>query len=706
MPTLAEAQVERDRIKAVKAKRDYETALAGVVRKIEADLFNEIMQRVTADHLRGLTKLMVDAVGNETDETRIHYLLSDCAIDWLRDLGNAVEAASGEKMAFAGKAFKRSSKPRDLLTVSQWAEKYRVIESGSNAPGKWDNKRAPHATEIMDSLSEHSPVRTVTFLKASGVSGTEVLLNWIGYNIHHVQKDMMMVVPTLELRDRTFNPKLDKLFRETPVLAELVNTKSRATSNRQDLTEIGNMRLIKSGANSPDSLRAEHIPYVAADEIDAFPWDVGGEGDPKTLIENRQKTFSRAKSLYVSTPTTDGTSHIEQSFLEGDQRHRLIPCPHCGHFHELEMKHFHYKTSAESENLKKKQVTDAYFACPECGGVIEEGMKNEMLEQGRWIPRQPHVKNHRSYKITSFYIKFGLGLTWKQIAQKWVDAQGDTSKLKAFANTYLAESWKDNETGLEAHVLMTRLETFPTDPMPLVTVAGVDVQKDRLEISIAKFALDEQSWFVDHLLLPGDPLQNEVWEELAETMDQFKVQVACIDSGYLPDRVHAFCESRAWCFPTKGEDGAHRTIVEDERKRMNKLRYRRKRGRVQEIIGTHQAKILLFSRLTMAQVGDGYIHYPNNGNFDDGYFNQLTAERLVTKLKAGKSVMVWEKKQERNEALDCAILCLAAFRLAPTLKTVKLKMQRIYDVDPVTGETLKITDTPLTTPKAKRRRWK
>ena len=271
LPTLAEAQLERDRIKAVKAKRDYETALAGVVRKIEADWFNEIMQRLTADYVGKLAKLMVDAVGNEKDETRIHYLLSDCAIDWLRDLGNAVEAASGEKMAFAGKAFKRSSKPRDLLTVSQWAEKYRVIESGSNAPGKWDNKRAPHATEIMDSLSEHSPVRTVTFLKASGVSGTEVLLNWIGYNIHHVQKDMMMVVPTLELRDRTFNPKLDKLFRETPVLAELINTKRRSSDNRQDLTEIGNMRLIKSGANSPDSLRAEHIPYVAADEIDAFP---------------------------------------------------------------------------------------------------------------------------------------------------------------------------------------------------------------------------------------------------------------------------------------------------------------------------------------------------------------------------------------------------------------------------------------------------
>jgi len=699
MPTLAQAQLERDRIKADKAKRDYESALDNSVRKIDADWFTEIQKRVCADHLRELAKLMLDAVGNEKDETRIHYLMSDCAIDWLRDLGNAVESAAGEKMAFAGRAFKRTSKPRDLLTVSQWAERYRVIESGSNAPGRWDNSRAPHASEIMDSLSEHSPVRTVTFLKASGVSGTEVLLNWIGYNIHHVQKDMMFVVPTLELRDRTFNPKLDKLFKETPVLAELVNTKSRATSNRQDLTEVGNMRLIKSGANSPDSLRAEHIPYVAADEIDAFPWDVGGEGDPKTLIENRQKTFSRAKSFYVSTPTTDGTSHIEQSFLEGDQRHRLVPCPHCGHFHELEMKHFHYKTSDASENLTKKQVTEAYFACPECGGIIEEGMKNAMLESGRWVPRQPHVKNHRSYKITSFYIKFGLGLTWKQIAQKWVDAQGDTSKLKAFANTYLAESWKESGTSIEPHQLIGRLEDYPTNPMPLVTVAGVDVQKNRLEMSVFKFAEDEECWAVDHIILGGDPAMPEVWEELANALDQYKVQVAGIDSGYLTDMVQDFCESRLWCIPVKGEDGAHRPVIEDERKRMSRLRYRRKRGRPVEIIGTFSAKTLIDARLRMPQHGAGYIHFANNGNFDDNYFEQLTAEHLVTKMKAGKSFTNWEKRRERNEALDCAVYSLAAFRLASSIKA-KLKMQTIYPQDQTNA-------APAAAPQPKaRRKWK
>jgi phage terminase large subunit GpA-like protein len=117
--------------------------------------------------------------------------------------------------------------------------------------------------------------------------------------------------------------------------------------------------------------------------------------------------------------------------------------------------------------------------------------------------------------------------------------------------------------------------------------------------------------------------------------------------------VQDFCESRLWCIPVKGEDGAHRPVIEDERKRMSRLRYRRKRGRPVEIIGTFSAKTLIDARLRMPQHGAGYIHFANNGNFDDNYFEQLTAEHLVTKMKAGKSFTNREKRRERNEALDC-----------------------------------------------------
>lgn len=80
------------------------------------------------------------------------------------------------------------------------------------------------------------------------------MYNWLGYIMQHLQnKDLLVVVPTLELRDRSFNPRLAKMLDESPSLAELVTRSSRNKSNRGDLLEYGaRARIIKAGANSPD----------------------------------------------------------------------------------------------------------------------------------------------------------------------------------------------------------------------------------------------------------------------------------------------------------------------------------------------------------------------------------------------------------------------------------------------------------------------
>ena len=62
--------------------------------------------------------------------------------------------------------------------------------------------------------------------------------------------------------------------------------------------------------------------------------------------------------------------------------------------------------------------------------------------------------------------------------------------------------------------------------------------------------------------------------------------------------------------------------------------------------------------------GPGFIHFPIDDAFDDEYFAQIAAEKLVTDIKAGRPVQVWKTIRARNEALDCAILALAAMRLS------------------------------------------
>ena len=73
--------------------------------------------------------------------------------------------------------------PPPVLTVSEWAEKHRMVsaESGSPYPGKWHNELVPYGVEIMDCLSFSDPCRDVTFKKSHQVGGTEIGVNLFGY---------------------------------------------------------------------------------------------------------------------------------------------------------------------------------------------------------------------------------------------------------------------------------------------------------------------------------------------------------------------------------------------------------------------------------------------------------------------------------------------------------------------------------------------
>jgi phage terminase large subunit GpA-like protein len=78
--------------------------------------------------------------------------------------------------------------------------------------------------------------------------------------------------------------------------------------------------LILTGANSAVGLRSMPARYLFLDEVDGYPGDVEGEGDPILLAERRSATFQRRKILLVSTLKTKGLSRIEREYGQSDQR--------------------------------------------------------------------------------------------------------------------------------------------------------------------------------------------------------------------------------------------------------------------------------------------------------------------------------------------------------------------------------------------------
>jgi phage terminase large subunit GpA-like protein len=552
-------------------------------------------------------------------------------------------------------------RPRPLTTVSAWSDKYRILTSkGSGEPGQWRTDRTPYLREILDSLSVNSPAQRIVLMFAAQLGKTEVGLNWIGYVMQHAPGPMLTVLPTLEVRKRWVRQRLDPLLTETPVIRALFDARrARDAGNAEDMKDFPGGMLVIGGANSPASLASMPIRYVLCDEVDRFPWEVGQEGDPLGLIDERTKTFPRRKVLLVSTPTVKGASRIEGEYEKSDMRQYHVPCPHCGELQVLRWRH-----DDGRYGLIHNAATGAvYYACIHCGERIDEHHKPAMLAAGRWIPRHPE-RAVRGYHLSGLYSPIGLGFTWAELWQKWEEAHGDTANLKRFINTTLGESWEEQGDSIEDLALIARLEDYPETLPASLRTAGVDVQKDRLEASIVAWGPGEEGWLIDHLILPGDTARPEVWENLHDALTDAGIAFAAIDSGYNTSMVYAFTEKRRWSVAVKGITGMGRPLIEDEKKRRQRLRNRRKKAAHVEPLGVDQGKALLYARLKLPVPGPAYLHFPRDPAFDDEYFAQLAAEKLVTKIKGTRPFQEWVQTRPRNEALDCLLYALAALRLS------------------------------------------
>lgn len=555
--------------------------------------------------------------------------------------------------------FLRHATLRRPTTVSSWADAHRILSGkASGEPGPWRTARTPYLREILDCLSDISPVQRVVLQFSAQVGKTEAALCWIGYVMHHAPAPMLVVVPTLEVRKRWVKQRLDPLIAETPVLAHLLGNRRRDSANAEDMKDFPGGMLVIAGANSPASLASMPTRFVICDEVDRFPWEVGTEGDPLGLIDERTKTFPRRKVLLVSTPTGKGQSRIESEYDRSDQRQYHVPCPHCHEYQVLRWRH-----DDGSYGLVHNSATGSVrYACRHCGTLIDEHYKTDMLARGVWIARAPE-RPVRGYHLSGLYSPLGLGFTWVELWDKWQEAHGDTANLKRFINTTLGESWEEKGESLADLALIARLEEYPERlPIRLVT-AFTDVQKDRLETTVIGWGAAEEAWALEHEILDGDTALPSVWDELDEYLRTHRPTLAGIDAGYRTDIVHAFCQARKWAVPTKGAAGMGRPLIEDERRRKQRLRSRRRKGSFVEPLGVDQGKALAYSRLRLLTPGPGFVHFPRTPDFDDEYFAQLAAEKLVTKVRNGRPRQEWVQTRPRNEALDCLVGNYAVMRL-------------------------------------------
>jgi phage terminase large subunit GpA-like protein len=568
-------------------------------------------------------------------------------------------------------AFRAGLVPDPVLTVSQWADRYRTLSHRASAePGPWRTDRTPYLREIMDCLSPSSPVERTVFMKGAQIGGTECGNNWIGYIIHQAPGPMMAVQPTVEMAKLNSKQRIDPLIEESQALRELVrDPRSRDSGNTILAKEFPGGVLVMTGANSAVGLRSMAARYLFLDEIDAYPGDVEGEGDPVHLATARTRTFARRKVFLCSTPKVTGSSRIEAAFEESDQRHYWVPCPHCSEYQTLRFAQLRWPN---------QEPQRAVYLCEQCGQEIQNHQKHWMLPRGQWRAAAPGAGKAAGFHLSSLYSPVGW-FSWADAAEMFTEAQKNPALLQVFVNTVLGETWKLRGEAPEWQRLYDRREDYRIGIVPkggLFLTAGVDIQRDRIEVEVVAWGRGKESWSVDYQVLEGRTAEPAVWQKLTALLETYyatgsgarlPIVKSAIDSGYATPEVYGWARQHGGSrvVVIKGDSRAAAPVSQpspiDVGPHGNRVRWGIKVWPVNGAMIKEELYRWLHLDRPTEESGTpyppGYCHFPKYG---EEYFKQLTAEQLVTRTVKGYRRPEWQKTRERNEALDCRVYARAA----------------------------------------------
>ena len=550
----------------------------------------------------------------------------------------------------------RQLKPPEDITVSEWAQKYRMLDAKTAAmPGPWRNDKTPYLTEIMDELNNYE-TEEIVFCKCTQVGGTEAELNMLGYIIQQDAAPSMVVYPSDKLGESISENRIKPMLKASPSLRERFY---ELRSQKAEM-QFDGMYLTISGANSPSSLASRAIKYLFLDEVDKYPGASKKEADPISLAKERTKTFANRKIYMTSTPTIK-SGHIWKNLLDCDvEKHYFVPCPHCGDLIELVFANLKFPKKEEGMTASDR-ADQAVYVCQECGSVITDQHKAEMLKAGEWRIAKENNSARRKigYWISVLYSPF---VRFSEIALEWINSQGDNERLQNFVNSWLAEPWEQERLTTSADVVMerqTELEEFIVPSWAKFLTGGVDVQETSIYWTIRAWG----NYITSQNICHGQAMS---WADIERVMNygyqkedgtQLVVSLCLIDSGFDTDAVYDFCASNSdWALPVKGSS---RVMMEHfHLSKINKTDSRAY-GMNLCVVDGGKYKDMIAARMKKKNGRGAWMVYRG---CDMAYAKQVTAEHKVQVKKGDRLVEVWELKASHtdNHLLDTEVYAFAA----------------------------------------------
>lgn len=561
--------------------------------------------------------------------------------------------------------------PPEQITVSEWAGKYRMLDSKSSAiPGPWNNDITPYLTGVMDEFNNYETSKII-FVKPTQVGGTEALQNMIGYIVMQDPAPTMIVYPTETLAKSISENRLQPMLRATPELARRFDENSQLLELQFD-----GMYLTLAGSNSPSGLASKPIRFVLMDEVDKYPGTSGKEADPIKLATERTKTFHDKKIYITSTPTLK-TGHIWKEKESADiEKHYFVPCPHCGEYIELKFSNIRFPDEEGMTYANRAEF--ATYICQECGCAITDADKNNMIRHGEWRIVRHNTQYVRSvaFWINTLYSPF---VRWADIVKEFLTTKDDPDLFQNFVNSWLAEPWEDTKLKTSAELVLERQTELPEYVVPSwakILTGGVDVQETSLYWSIRAWGDYLTSQNIAHgQVLSFNDIDNIMNAEyLNENGEPMIVNLCLVDSGDQTDIVYDFCATHSdYALPVKGS--SHAQLSNYKLSKINRTDSRAM-GTTLVLVDSGAYKDMIAGRMQRDNGRGSWMVY---SGCDMEYAKQVTAEHKVN-VKHGNTVKkVWQLKTSHadNHYLDTEVYNAAA---ADILGVRQLHLMKEEDV--------------------------
>jgi phage terminase large subunit GpA-like protein len=461
-------------------------------------------------------------------------------------------------------------------------------------------------------------------------------------------------------------------------------------------------RLAHSGSST--ALKSDPAVLALVDEYDEMRENVNEQGGPLGLVERRGDTYAEFVCVVTSTPKRgraaavrdqasglyfwdvaapeDVESPIWQLWQQGTRHHWCWSCPQCGEYFVPRFDLLKYPRKA----TPLQAARETFLECPHCHGVIENGHKAEMNEQGRYVaPGQtidkrgtvtgsPHERLAASFWVSGLASPF---VTFGERVAVLVEAQqsGDDAMVQQAFNAGFGELHSPG--GGEVPEWMeikekSRLATYGRGEVPedvLYLTLTCDVQKHSIPWVMRGWGARATSWLINYGYLRGDTAEEEIWAALGDLVvtpvDDMAIKLAFIDSGFRPgktdtlplNRVYEFCRRfMRRVRPTKGSASPMRTPLI-----FSKIEVSRKDGRAAKYgldlvrLDTDHWKSWVHERLRWPADHIGGWHVFKG--IDDDYCHQLVSEARM-KLPTGR--VEWVQRSRDNHFFDCEAMQAAA----------------------------------------------